>query len=154
MRGQMLKSVITPGGLQPFLALFARFGVAGLVNTAVGFLVIEVLDVGFGVQSNLANGCGYAVGIGTGFILNHDFVFRYQGGRGVVARYLAAVLFAFLVNQAVLVIVHHLLGSAPLLRTTAQLAGMTCYTALTFLLCRQWVFKHPPNGAQTAQAVS
>ena len=36
----------------------------------------------------------------------------------------------------------------------AQLAGMACYTALTFLLCRQWVFKQPPNGAQTVQALS
>jgi putative flippase GtrA len=150
----MLKSDTAPKELQPFLTLLARFGVAGLVNTAIGFLVIEVLDVGFGVQSNLANGCGYAVGIGTGFILNHGFVFRYQGGRGVVARYLLAVLFAFLVNQAVLVGVHHLLGSAAIMRTAAQLAGMVSYTTLTFILCRQWVFKPAPSDAEAVQAAS
>ncbi|MDB5438220.1 MAG: hypothetical protein JWM33_647 [Caulobacteraceae bacterium] len=151
----MLKSDTAPRGLRLFLTLLARFGVAGLVNTAVGFLVIEVLDVGFGVQSNLANGCGYAVGIGTGFILNHGFVFRYQGGRRVVvARYLLAVLFAFLVNQAVLAGVHHLLGSTAIMRTAAQLAGMASYTALTFVLCRQWVFKPAPDGPEAVQAAS
>ena len=139
---------------QPLFAVLARFGVAGLVNTAIGFLVIEVLDVGFGVQSNLANGCGYAIGMGTGFILNHGFVFRYQGGRGVVARYLLAVLFAFLVNQAVLVGVHHWLGPTAIMRTAAQLAGMVSYTALTFFLCRQWVFRPAPSEPEAVQAAS
>jgi putative flippase GtrA len=130
-----------PAGLKSLAGLVARFGVAGLINTVVGFLVIETLDVGLGVQSNIANGCGYAVGMGVGFVLNHGFVFRYQGGRGVVARYLAVVMLAFLVNQAVLVGVHALLGPTPLMRTAAQLAGMASYTALTFILCQQWVFR-------------
>lgn len=150
----MPRSDATPGTPRPLLTLLARFGAAGLVNTALGFLVIEALDVGLGVQANLANGCGYAVGLATGFFLNRGFVFRYQGGRGVVTRYLITVQFAFLVNQAVLAAVHHLLGPAPLMRTTAQLAGMVTYTILTFVICRQWVFKQPITQAETVRAAS
>jgi putative flippase GtrA len=136
------------GNLKALAALLARFGVAGLINTALGFFVIEALDVGLGVQPNIANACGYAIGMGVGFVLNHGFVFRCQDrSKAVVARYLATVLAAFLVNQLVLLTAHHVLGPAPLMRTVAQLAGMASYTTMSFVLCRQWVFRPRPVAA-------
>jgi putative flippase GtrA len=139
-----------PGKLRDLMGLAARFGLAGLANTAIGFAIIETLDIGFGVKPFIANACGYGIGIGVGFVLNHGFVFRYQGARPPVARYLVMAIVAFAANQAVLAIAHHLLGPSPMMRTLAQLAGMGTYTLLTFVLCRLWVFTHPKPAVSPA----
>lgn len=124
------------------LALLIRFALAGLINTGVGFVIIEALDLGLHVPPAIANACGYAVGLGIGFLLNRGFVFR-KSGPGVLPRYLVVIAFAFVLNQAVLAGVRLILGDAPVARTLAQLAGMGVYTALNFVLCRYWVFATP-----------
>jgi putative flippase GtrA len=131
-------------GPADLLALLMRFGLAGAVNTGVGFAIIEALDIGFHVPSAIANACGYAIGFGIGFLLNRGFVFR-SSGPGVLPRYLVAVAAAFALNQAVLAGLRLAAGDAPLARTLAQLAGMAVYTATTFVSCRYWVFAAAPN---------
>lgn len=124
------------------LALLARFGLAGLVNTAVGFAVIAGLDVGLGVEPHLANAAGYAVGIAIGFVLNRGFVFRSGAGwRTTGPKYLAAILIAFALNQAVLFAAGSVLGVEPAMRLAAQLLAMASYTAAQFILFKLWVFR-------------
>ena len=146
----------TSNGWADLVALLMRFGLAGAVNTGVGFAVIEGLDIGFHVPSAIANACGYAIGFGIGFLLNRGFVFR-RSGRGVLSRYLVVTAFAFALNQAVLDVLRLVVGDAPIARTLAQLAGMVTYTAVTFAFCRYWVFATPnktmgrSQGATTAR---
>jgi putative flippase GtrA len=130
------------------LALLARFGLAGLVNTAIGLSVIAALDLGLHVDPHIANAIGYAGGLATGYALNRLFVFR---SRDDVARtgmkYLVAVGAAFAVNQGVLAAVGPTFGAQPLGRLAAQVTAMACYTLLTFVLCRLWVFRAAANQA-------
>jgi|HubBroStandDraft_4_1064222.scaffolds.fasta_scaffold244911_2 putative flippase GtrA len=123
--------------------LLGRFGVAGLVNTAVGFAVIVMLDPGLHAPPALANALGYGAGMGVGFLLNRAFVFRSRTGLAASGgRYAIAALGAFALNQAVLRAAGLILGGGALAHVAAQLAAMAAYTAALFMLCRLWVF--PP----------
>ena len=124
------------------LGQLARFGAAGLINTAVGFAVIAGLDVGLGLNPALANACGYALGIALGFVLNRGFVFRSRTGvTASAARFLTAALLAFAINQGVLHLAGLILGAGGPQHLAAQLAGMAAYTTTLFLICRIWVFR-------------
>jgi putative flippase GtrA len=124
------------------VGLVARFGVAGLVNTAVGFAVIALLDPVLGLPPPLANAAGYAVGVGVGFLLNRRFVFRSRTGLPASGlRYLIAALGAFVLNQLVLHVAGLALGAGPVRHLAAQLMAMAVYSVVLFFLCRFWVFR-------------
>jgi len=127
------------GGL---IGLISRYGLAGVVNTAVGYAVIAGLDVGLHVPPHLANATGYLVGLGVGFVLNRKFVFHYHSrGRATALRYGLVFLAAFALNQLVLHMVVTLLGPGRLQHLCAQLCGMAVYTLAMFPACRFWVFR-------------
>jgi putative flippase GtrA len=122
--------------------LVARFGGAGAVTTAVGLAVILALDVGLHVDRRLANAAGYLVGAGLSFFLQGRFVFRTDsGGPGRMGRYLTAMLAAFAVNQAVLMLAGREFPATGVGHTLAQLVAMGSYTAVQFVLFRLWVFR-------------
>src|SRR4051812_15695300 len=134
------------------LSLASRFGLAGLVNTAIGLSVIAALDLGLKVDPHIANAVGYAGGLTSGYLLNRMFVFRCREDISLTGtKYLAAVGVAFVANQAVLAATRPLYGDGTLGHLAAQLTGMATYTLLTFALCRLWVFKPQPKAA-TASA--
>ena len=122
--------------------LLARFGGAGVLTTALGLAVILSLDVGLGVDRRLANAAGYLVGAGLSFVLQKTFVFRQESpAPGSTARYLAVMLLAFALNQAVLTLAGLALPQDRLGHTLAQLVAMGAYTATQFALFRLWVFR-------------
>jgi putative flippase GtrA len=124
------------------VGLIARFGLAGLVNTAIGFAVVVVLDPVLGLAPALANAIGYAVGMAVGFILNRGFVFRSRGALPAAGlRYAIAAAAAFLLNQGVLRMAGAALGGGAAHRLAAQLMAMAAYSATLFLICRLWVFR-------------
>jgi len=124
----------------------ARFGLAGLVNTAVGFAVIVLLDPVLGLTPALANALGYIAGMSVGFVLNRGFVFRSQGAlRTTGLRYVVAAATAFALNQGVLRGAGLLLGTGAAHRLIAQMAAMAVYSATLFILCRMWVFRRSPD---------
>jgi len=144
-----MSTVFNPGSPPPkiaairtLLSLIARFGLAGLINTGIGFAVIAGLDVGLHISPPLANAAGYLVGMGVGFVLNRRFVFKSQTNpRATAPRYIAVVLAAFALNQLILRVAGASLGQGALPHLAAQLAGMGVYTVVVFLACRFWVFR-------------
>jgi putative flippase GtrA len=127
------------------VGLLLRYGLAGIVNTAVGFSAIVALDLGLGLPPALANAAGYALGLVVGFLLNRAFVFRSRGAIPTTGlRYLAAAAAAFVLNQAVLRAAGLALGAGRLQHLGAQALAMGCYTLALFLLCRLWVFRPAP----------
>ena len=135
------------------IGLIARFGLAGLVNTAVGFGVIVLLDPVLGLPPALANALGYAAGMASGFALNRGFVFRSHGALPATGlRYAVAVASAFALNQGVLRVMGALLSAGPIMRLAAQLAAMAAYSVFLFVACRAWVFR-PAAAAQSDTVV-
>ncbi len=124
--------------------LLSRFGVVGLLNTALSLSVIMGLEWGLGTAPALANAAGYGVGITSGFVLSRRFVFRSAtAARSTAPRYLMAVVGGFCVNQAVLAEMHALLGAGALNHLAAQVCAMGSYTLTVFPVCRYWVFRAP-----------
>jgi putative flippase GtrA len=122
--------------------LLARFGGAGLLTTALGLAVILSLDVGLGLDRRLANAAGYLAGAGLGLFLQKRFVFRQPASaRGAGGRYVAVMVLAFALNQAVLSLAGLALPQDRLGHTVAQLLAMASYTATQFALFRLWVFR-------------
>src|SRR5436190_8515058 len=122
------------------LRLLLRFGLAGLVNTAIGYSVIAALDLGLGVDSHLANLAGYVVGISVSYVLQRSFVFGSRAAHGrTIGRYLVAAAVAFLINQAVLTLGLHVVGDAKLGRALAQLVAVGSYSVAFFVILRLWV---------------
>ena len=130
--------------VRELIGLLSRFGVVGLLNTATCLAVIMAVEEGLGLNLQLANACGFAVGICVSFVLSRRFVFRSTASaRSTVPRYLATVLAGFCLNQLVLAEAHAILGPGALNHLAAQLCGMASYTASVFLACRYWVFRAP-----------
>lgn len=136
----MLKRLIDHPKLEGFW-LLSRFGLAGLVNTAIGLSAIAALDLGLNVDPHIANAIGFLGGIASGYALNREFVFRSRGAHTATGwRYVATVALGFAANQTMLAIAGKLLGEGDLPHLGAQVCGMATYTSLTFLLYRFWVF--------------
>jgi putative flippase GtrA len=123
------------------IALLARFSLVGIVNSAIGFAVIAIFDLGLHLPPALANALGYLVGVCVSFFLTRGFVFRSRDGiAGRAWRFALAMGFAFLLNQLVLWGAGRVLGAGTLPHLEAQLMGVAVYTITNFLLCRHWVF--------------
>jgi putative flippase GtrA len=129
------------GDARGLFGLMARFGIVGLINTAVGIGVIAGLDLGLHVEPHVANLIGYVFGVAVSFTLSRQFVFHSDGHIGATAiRYSIVVGLAFLLNQAVLTAVTALAGPS-VNHMVGQLAGMATYTVVVFLACKLWVFR-------------
>lgn len=117
---------------------FVRFGVVGLLNTAVGYgVILAALQLGFG--DIIANVSGYAAGLALGFILNSRWTFRWTSGfaTGVLARYAMAFVLAYGVNLAILLSFRALgLVDNPL----THLVGICAYSVIFYLCSARFVF--------------
>jgi putative flippase GtrA len=137
--------MLTPAR-RDFLLSALRYGLAGVINTLVGFSIIITLDIGLGFDAHLANAVGYAVGICVSFALSKLFVFKDRQTKArAPLRYLTAVAFAFAVNQGVLTLAHLLVPPGAVFDVAAQGVAVVSYTATLFLLSHFWVFAHQPD---------
>jgi putative flippase GtrA len=135
-----VSGLLTPARRE-FLVSALRYGVAGVLNTLVGFSIIVALDVGLHLPAHLANAIGYAVGICVSFVLSKVFVFKARKTtRSAPVRYVVAVAGAFALNQGVLTVAKLALPSGALWNVAAQGAAAVSYTGALFLLSHFWVF--------------
>jgi putative flippase GtrA len=119
-------------------AEFTRYVGAGLVNTAVGYLVfLAVLHLAH-APPLVANIASYAVGLCVAYLLNLVFVFRGARHSGTaLGRFLSGAALAWLINAAVLETGIRVLRLAPEL---AQLIAMAAYTVSFYLINRHLVW--------------
>jgi putative flippase GtrA len=130
-----------PSILEAEVGRVFRFGLVGILNTAIGGCVIVLLQWGCRLDPFFANASGFAVGIGSGFVLNKGFVFgnRLQGGQ-TFGRYGVAFALAFGLNQLLLAaLVRGQFAPSSLL--FAQGTALASYSIASFVLCRFWVFR-------------
>ncbi len=134
-----------PKGPPGLAAAAARYGIAGLVNTAATLVIIAGLDAG-GINRQLANLAGYAVGLVISFTLNRRYVFGGEHRAGAALRFFIAFVIAFVANQAMLFVVAANWPSVAWRDACAQAAGIATYSITMFGLCRRWVFAAPRSG--------
>jgi putative flippase GtrA len=140
--GNAVGSDVIAGGPALLALQFTRFVAVGLLNTAVGLLVISSMLYFAGASALFANITGYAVGLTVSFVLNRNWTFR--GAHSVwrsAVRFLAVFVVAYAVNLAVL---FHILSDArlgPYLGPyVAQAVAMVCYSVTFFIGCRFFAF--------------
>lgn len=82
-----------------------RFMVAGSLNTALDFLILNALSLLVGLPTLLANVFSVLVGITVSYGLNHYFVFRHEGRPSfrTFAKFFAVTGFSSLVLQSLII---------------------------------------------------
>lgn len=128
-----------------------RFGIVGLLNTAVGLAAIYAVLLIFRTGPAVANAVGYTIGLALSFMLNRLWTFgsRHRAA-ALLPRYLLVVLIAYLLNLATVLTLVWLIEANPY---TAQLPGMAVYTLAMFGGSRWFVFA-PASVAQAGQSAA
>lgn len=124
------------GDTRQLIFEFAKFGLVGIVNTAVGLLIIICAMSLLGFSPIFSNVLGYTFGLLVSFTLNRKFTFAdRQGGTRQLPAFLVVFAVAYVINLVVLS--ELLLFAAPIV---AQVCAMAAYTVSFFLLSRIYVF--------------
>ncbi|TCL70398.1 putative flippase GtrA [Rhizobium sp. BK251] len=116
---------------------FVRYIAVGVVNTAVGLLIIfAAMRLGFGdITANLV---GYLVGFLISYSVNSLWTFRAPLGRSKALRYAAVMALSYLINLAAMLFARDLLDTGSHL---AQVAGILAYSFAGFIGSRFFVFR-------------
>ena len=131
------------------LRQFLRFGLVGILNTAVGLGTIFALMYGLGLGAVLSNLIGYGIGLCVSFVLNSRWTFGAAVTPGTALRFLLAFGLSYLANLGMLLFCMGPPGMHPGL---AQLVAMVTYTIVFFVLSRTIVFTSGrPGIAETAK---
>lgn len=127
-----------------------RFALTGMLNTLVGLGTIFALKWFAGMNDTVANLLGYGVGLLVSYLINSRWTFRYrQALLPVLPQYLLVVLFAYLVNLAV---VHWCIDHLQLNSYLAQACGVIPYAALSYVLLRSYVFRSAMSSVTSSHA--
>ena len=122
---------------------FGRFGLVGVLATAIHSAVVIVLVEGSIASPLLANVLGYGVGFSVSYLGGVRWVFRGTRASGAtLLKFSLVAALGLLLNQAInyfviyIVSWHYLIGLG---------AALAIVPAITFALQRVWVFRRPPE---------
>ena len=130
----------------PAVRQFVKYGLVGVSNTIVQFVVYSV-GVTIGIDYLLSLVIGYLAGALNSYILNRHWTFR----AGHIAHTTAGSRFALVtggaiaVNLALLYLFVHHLGIA---KIPAQAILVVPVLAVTFPINRWWSFAHPGGSGE------
>jgi putative flippase GtrA len=143
-RGPPNRLIDATGHLRrPVVVQFVKFGIVGVSNTLLTFIVYTVLLKGFGVWYLAASAAGFVVGATNGFLLNRRWTFRDHVGDPLTPVRWAIVQGCGLgINEGLLYLFVH---DASLDKLLAQACATVVVTMTTFFANRAWTFRmHPP----------
>ena len=125
------------GETRSLIIEFAKFGLVGVVNTAVGFATIMAMMSLAGLGPVAANMVGYTIGLFVSFVLNKRYTFAGKPGetRRQLLSFLAVFAVAYTVNLIVLTAL-----VTEIWPGLAQALAMVAYTVTFFGLARVFVF--------------
>ncbi len=125
------------------LIQFIKFGIVGVSNTTLTFVVYTLLLKGFGVWYLLASAIGFAVGATNGFLLNRRWTFREHVGDSLTpVRWAIVQSGGLAINEGLL---YALVDGASFDKLVAQAMAIVVVTVSTFLVNRAWTFRvHAP----------
>jgi putative flippase GtrA len=136
----------------PLLVQFVKFGIVGVSNTLLTFVVYTVLLKGFGVWYLAASAIGFAVGATNGFLLNRRWTFREHVGDALTpVRWGIVQTCGLGLNEGLLYLFVH---DAKLDKLLAQACATVVVTVTTFFVNRAWTFRVRSPVAATAGGAS
>jgi putative flippase GtrA len=125
------------------LVQFVKFGIVGVSNTLLTFLIYTLLLKVFGVWYIAASAVGFVVGATNGFLLNRRWTFAGHVGDSLTPVRWAIVQGCGLgVNLGLLYLLVH---DARLDELLAQAFATVVVTISTFFVNRAWTFRHEPE---------
>jgi len=123
----------------PVLVQFIKFGIVGISNTLLTFIVYTLLLKVFGVFYLAASAVGFIVGATNGFILNRKWTFADHVGDSLTPVRWAIVQGGGLgINELLLYL---FVDGARLDKLLAQAFATAVVTVTTFLVNRAWTFR-------------
>jgi len=125
------------------LVQFVKFGIVGVSNTLLTFIVYTLLLKVFGVWYIAASAIGFVVGAVNGFLLNRRWTFAGHVGDSLTPVRWAVVQSGGLgINLGLLYVFVH---DARLDKLLAQAFATIVVTVSTFVVNRAWTFRHVPE---------
>ncbi len=125
------------------LVQFVKFGIVGVSNTLLTFIVYTLLLKVFGVWYIAASAIGFIVGAVNGFLLNRRWTFAGHVGDALTPVRWAIVQTCGLgINLGLLYVFVH---DAELDKLLAQAFATVVVTISTFFVNRAWTFRHEPE---------
>jgi putative flippase GtrA len=126
----------------PLLVQFVKFGIVGISNTLLTFIVYTLLLKGLGVWYLAASAIGFVVGAVNGFLWNRRWTFRGHVGDALTpVRWGIVQGCGLVLNLGLLYLFVHDAGLDKLL---GQACATAIVTVLTFLANRAWTFRAGP----------
>jgi len=125
------------------LIQFVKFGVVGLSNTAISYLIYSIL-VYLGLHYLVSSVIAFIISVLNSFFWNHKFVFKDEtGGKRSIARalmrtYASYAFSGFIVSNILLYIFIEFFGVS---KYVAPIFGLVVTVPLNYILNRQWAFK-------------
>ncbi len=121
------------------LAQFVKFGLVGVSNTLITFLLYTLLLKVFGVWYVAASGIGFAVGAVNGFLWNRAWTFKGHVSDALTpVRWFVVQSCGLLVNLG---LVYLFVDGAGLDELVGQGFTIVIVTVLTFFANRAWTFR-------------
>jgi putative flippase GtrA len=127
----------------PLVGQFVKFGIVGVSNTLIFFLVYTLLLKVFGVWYVAASGIGFAVGATNGFLWNRRWTFRGHVGDALTpVRWFVVQTSGLFLNLG---LVYLFVDGAGLGELLGQAVTIVIVTLTTFFANRAWTFKTHPE---------
>jgi len=134
-------SVAGAGGrlASPVVVQFVKFGIVGVSNTALTFIVYTILLKVFGVWYLAASAVGFMVGATNGFLLNRRWTFREHVGDALTpVRWAIVQGCGLAINEGLLFL---FVSEAHIDKLLAQAFATVFVTVSTFFANRAWTFR-------------
>jgi putative flippase GtrA len=123
----------------PVFVQFVKFGIVGVSNTALTFIVYTVLLKVFGVWYLAASAVGFIAGATNGFLLNRRWTFREHVGDSLTAvRWSIVQGCGLAINEGLLFL---FVSEAHLDKLLGQACATAVVTVSTFFANRAWTFR-------------
>lgn len=123
----------------PVVEQFLKFGVVGVSNTLLTFVVFTILYKVFGLWYVAASAIGFIVGACNGFLLNRSWTFRgHSGGSSAVVRWTIVQGCGLLADLG---LIYLFVNDAGLPKLVGQAFAIALVVGATFFVNRTWTFR-------------
>ena len=123
----------------PIVEQFLKFGIVGVSNTLLTFVVFTILVKVFGLWYVAASALGFVVGACNGFLLNRRWTFRgHSGGSSAALRWTVVQGCGLLADLG---LIYLFVTGAGLPKLVGQALAIGLVVGVTFFVNRTWTFR-------------